>query len=238
MSGGRRLLGMMQTGLAMARHMERVVREHLAGQDLAPAGFDAFRTDARIGEAVAWAAALRERVRARLLPGFAPALPEERQGEGELVMRTPRSRGVVRTIEVVVRPEWTEGVMRAWIELARPWRLGPDAVAFAAQKIAALSDRDVVAVICEKLQQAAAAFGAEADIPRIAAMEAAARALCPEADEGATEEGRSADGGGGSGEAGDAPTTWVAGTSPAKVSNLLDDEPEPEGGRDPPEPSG
>ncbi len=240
MPGGRRLLGlvqgMMQTGLAMARHMKRIVREHLAGQDLAqltPAGFDAFQTDARIAKAVAWTAALRERLRAGLLPpAFAPAMPKERLGEDEaMAVRTPRGRGVMRTIEVEVRPEWTEGVMRAWIELARPWRLGPAAVAFEARKIADLSDRDVVAAICENLQQAAEAFGAEADIARITALEEAARALCPEADEGATPADESAEGGGDSGGAGDAQAAWMS-----DVSGLAGTV--PEGGQDPPPPVG
>ncbi len=223
---GKKLLGlmqrMMQTGWAMARHVRRIAREHLSGQDLAqlaPAGFDAFRTDARIGEAVAWTAALRERLRARAVPpAFAPELPKNQQSEVE---RAPRGRGTPVTIEVDAGPEWTEGKLRAWIGLARPWRLGPDGVTFAAQKIAALSDRQVVAAICENLRLAAVALGAEADVARIAALEAAARALCPEVD-------------GVSGEAGDAPAAW-AGSGPATTSDLDDEvQTEPEGGQDPP----
>jgi hypothetical protein len=101
----------MQTGLGMARHINRVALEHLFGQDLArlaPAGFDAMLTYARIGKAVAWTAALRARLRARGMPlAFAPEVPKNRQCEVE---RAPRGRGTIVTIEV--GPEWTEAELR------------------------------------------------------------------------------------------------------------------------------
>jgi hypothetical protein len=48
-----------------------------------------------------------------------------------------------------------------------------------------LPDRAVVSNICDKLKRAAGDLGADADVARIAAMMAAALALCPEADEAA-----------------------------------------------------
>jgi hypothetical protein len=68
-----------------------------------------------------------------------------------------------------------------WVELARPWRMGPGGVAVAARAMDGLPDREVVSHICGTLERGATALGADADIEHIAALEAAARALCPDA---------------------------------------------------------
>ena len=47
---------------------------------------------------------------------------------------------------------------------------GRAGVAVAAQQIAGMSDEDVVTAVCANYSKAAAQLGAEADIPRLAAM--------------------------------------------------------------------
>ncbi len=84
-------------------------------------------------------------------------------------------------------PEHVAGDWHDWLELAKPWRMGPSGVAVATRMIAGLSNAEVVAGICAKLSQAAAQLGAEADVGQIAEMEAAARALCPDVDAGPDE---------------------------------------------------
>jgi hypothetical protein len=95
--------------------------------------------------------------------------------------------------------------------------MGPGGVAVATRAIAGMPDREVVAQICGKLTQAAAELGAEADVGRIAALEAAARALCPEVDaavdgaeDGAGDPG-GAEGGAGGWEFGSPPDGSAAG---------------------------
>ncbi len=87
----------------------------------------------------------------------------------------------------------------------------------------------MVANICENLRLAAKELGAEADIPRLAALKAAALALCPEADEA---EKASDDG---AAEAGGDTRMEVPGSSPGMTG---DDGPGSEsgaGGDPPPE---
>jgi streptomycin 6-kinase len=67
-----------------------------------------------------------------------------------------------------------------WVDLATPWRMGPGGVAVAARNMEGLSAGEAVEQICDKLKRAMVQLGADADVARIAAMEAAARALCPE----------------------------------------------------------
>jgi hypothetical protein len=215
--GGRRLLGllqrMLQTGMAMARGVNLIARQRLAGQDLSllgPAGFNPTLASALVVQAVAWTAALRERLLVMAVrPPFTRGLPRpDRPPQGRSARFCPPENLAEPTAQ-----DWHN-----WQELARPWRMGPGGIAVATRAIAGLPDREVVAQICGKLSQAAAELGAEADVARIAALEAAARALCPEADDG---EVGAADGGG-------AGRAWQAGPPPAsRDSGARYDRPPP-----------
>jgi hypothetical protein len=183
---GQRMMGMaqriMRAGMAMARGVNRIARHRLAGEDLsrlAPPGFNPTFANALIVQAVGWTAALRERLRAVVVPPeFVTEPPQAERG--------PRARGAAFRL-----PEGTwepaEDDWHDWRELARPLRIGPSGVAVAARAIAGLSDQQVVTQICGNLSRAAAELGAEADVARIAALEAAAKALCIEADVSAEE---------------------------------------------------
>jgi len=218
---GARLLGlvqrMMRTGLAMARGINRIARQRLEGQDLArmaPAGFNATLANALVVQAVAWTAALRERLFALAArPSFVPR--EERVKAGRVrAGHAPRDRDPGLYLPEVIA-EAAAGDWHDWRELARPWRLGPRGVAVAARAIAGLSSAEVVTAICDKLGQAAEQLGAEADVGRIAAMAAEARALCPEAaaaPDKAADAGGRCEGDSGGGEAG-APPPHGAGTA-------------------------
>ncbi len=218
---GRRLLGlvqrMMRTGMAMARRINRIARQRMAGEDLArlaPAGFNPTATNFLVVEAVSWTAALRERLLALAGPrALAPGLPREE--------RAPRGRaGATADLLTDCVAEVAEDPWHNWRELARPWRMGPGGVAFAARAIAGLSDREVVSQICDKLSRAATQLGAEADVARIAALEAAALALCPEAED-ATEDAAAAAGG-------------AEGDSDARDAESPSDQTKAKAGRDPP----
>ncbi len=221
---GARLLGfvqrMLQTGMAMARGINRIARQKLEGQDLArmaPAGFNATATNGLIVQAVAWTAALRERL--LVLAGRPSFVPRSgtRSPRGQGV---PRGRGAASYLPESV-PEPTEGDWHDWRELARPWRMGPSGVAVATRMIAGLSSAEVVTEICSKLSQAAAQLGAEADVGRIAEMAAAARALCPDVDAAPDEAGDSgADADCGSGG-------WEAASPPCGAAAEADGPPPP-----------
>jgi hypothetical protein len=208
--GGRRLLGlvqrMIQTGMAMARGVNLIARQRLAGQDLSllgPAGFNPTLASALVVQAVAWTAALRERLMVMAVrPPFTRGLPRpDRAPQGRSAPFCPPENLAEPTAQ-----DWHN-----WQELARPWRMGPGGVAVATRAIAGMPDREVVAQICGKLSQAAAELGAEADVARIAALEAAARALCPDVDAApdATEDGP-VDSGGAEG----GPDVWDVGSPP------------------------
>ena len=214
---------LMRTGMAMARGINRIAQQRLAGQDLvrlAPAGFNPTATNALVVEAVGWTAALRERLRALAVrPAFAPGLPKAEQA-----VRARQARSIVTFELTEETAQAIAGEWHDWFDLARPWRMGSNGVAFAARAIAGLSDREVVSQICGKLKQAAGELGAEADVGRIAALEAAARALCPEAEPAADAiEDGPADAGGGDGAPG------------ARAAGPPSDEPETEVEDDPPE---
>jgi hypothetical protein len=203
---GARLLGLVQrmllTGMAMARGINRIARQRLEGQDLArmaPAGFNATATNGLIVQAVAWTAALRERLLVLAgRPSFVSRSSGSRAPKGQ---GAPRGRGAGSYLPETV-PEHVAGDWHDWLELARPWRMGPSGVAVATRMIAGLSNAEVVAGICAKLSQAAAQLGAEADVGQIAEMEAAARALCPDVDAPPEEAGETAEHGSGGWEAG------------------------------------
>jgi hypothetical protein len=173
----------LRAGMAMARGVNRIARHRLAGGDLsrlAPPGFNPTFANALIVQAVGWTAALRERLRAVAVPpAFVPAPPQP-QPEPLKPERGPRARGAAFCL-----PESTwepaEDDWHDWRDLARPWRIGPSGLAVSARAIAGLSDQQVVTQVCDNLSRAAAELGAEADVARIAALEAAAKALCPEA---------------------------------------------------------
>ncbi len=179
----------MQTGKAMAQGVNRIARQRLYGVDLSrlgPAGFDPTQAYAKVVKAMAWTAALRERLLAVARPVFAmdPHKPVRAK-------RAPQARG--KTIMEMLPdrvPNPTEADWHNYRSLAEPVRIGPGGVVYSAQEIAGLSDRQVVANICENLRLAAKELGAEADIARIDALKAGALALCPEADEAAVDAGK------------------------------------------------
>jgi hypothetical protein len=228
---GARLLGlvqlMLQTGMAMARGINRIARQRLEGQDLArmaPAGFNATATSGLIVQAVAWTAALRERLLALAgRPSFVPRSGSRSGTRSPKGQGAPRGRGTSSYLPETV-PEPTEGDWHDWRELARPWRMGPSGVAVATRMIAGLSNAEVVARICAKLSQAAAQLGADADVGRIAEMEAAARALCPDVEAAPDEAG---DSGGDAAGASGASGGWEAASPPCGAATEADGKPPP-----------
>jgi hypothetical protein len=179
----------MQASMTMARRVTWIAQQKLMGEDLsrlAPAGFDATATHHLVLAAAAWTAALRARLRAQ----------QAGQPVGPLVPPVPKSprapHGRGRPQLVTVMYGQAPGDPHDWPALAKPWRIGPTGVAAALQLIADMSNRQVVSEICNNLRKAVVQLGAAADLPRIAALEAAARALCPEAS--ASESGGRADG--------------------------------------------
>jgi hypothetical protein len=163
--------------MAYARCVSGIEREHLTGVELArlaPAGFNATSTHYLVVEAVSWTAALRQRLRAqvdRRMLAIAAGLPK--------VTRARQGRSAASFLPEA-SPEAAADPWNDWLDLAKPLRLGLGGVAVARRAIEKLSDRAVVTNICDKLKRAAAALGAEADLVRIAALEAAALALCPD----------------------------------------------------------
>jgi hypothetical protein len=218
---GVRLLGFVQrmllTGMAMARGINRIARQKLEGQDLArmaPAGFNATATNGLIVQAVAWTAALRERLLALAgRPSFVARSSGSRAPKGQ---GAPRGRGTGSYLPEVV-PEQAEGDWHDWRELARPWRMGPSGIAVATRMMAGLSNAEVITEICAKLSQAAEQLGAEADVGRIAEIEAAARALCPDVDAAPEEAGESEGASGG----------WEARPEPCGAESAAEREPPP-----------
>jgi hypothetical protein len=179
---GVRVLGvvqrMMQTGLAMAGRINLIARQRLEGQHLArmaPAGFNPTATHWLVVEAVAWMAALRERLRAVAPPAFVPRPAAPKPG------RAPQGRGAADYLPAEIPNPTEDDWLHNWHELAKPLRIGPAGVAAAAQLIADKSNEAVVEGVSEKLQRASAQMGAAADVGLIAAMEAEALALLREA---------------------------------------------------------
>jgi hypothetical protein len=143
--------------------------------------------------------------------------PELRQPE-----RAPQPRAVATASLLPTGVvERTEDDLNDWQELARPWRMGLGGVAVAARLIERLSNREVVANICDLLRRAVTQLGADADIVRISALEAAALALCPEVGAAPKDAGKAkaADGGG---------------HKDARASEPASDEPETQTEDDPP----
>jgi hypothetical protein len=141
---GVRLLGFVQrmlyTGMAMARGINRIARQKLDGQDLArmaPQGFNPTWTNGLVVQAVAWSAALRERLLALAgRPSFVSSSSGPRSPKGQ---GAPRGRGTGSYLPETV-PEPEAGDWHDWRELARPWRMGPSGVAVATRMMAGLSN--------------------------------------------------------------------------------------------------
>jgi hypothetical protein len=179
---GRRLLGLVhrigETGMALARGIGLIARQRLHGQDIrrmAPPGFSATHAHFLVVQAVAWTAALRERLLGlpAVRPSFtvATGLPK--------AQRAPQGHGAAHYLPDAV-PNPTEDDWHDWRELAKPVRIGPAAVAAAMRQIAEKSNDEVVTGVCDKLSRALVDFGAGADVAGLEAMAAEARALLPE----------------------------------------------------------
>jgi hypothetical protein len=180
----------MRTGMAFARRVNGIARERLRGADvaqLAPAGFNATATHYLIVEALAWTAALRQRLRDGLavvqLP-MAAGLPRPDW--------TPQRRAVATaSLLPAACPEAAADPWHDWRELAKPLRIGAGGLAAAARAMDGLSVPEVASNVSDKLQRAAADLGSDADVGRIAAIEAAMRALCAQAEAAAEPPGAS-----------------------------------------------
>jgi hypothetical protein len=172
---------------------------------------------------VAWTAALRERLLAlagRPLLPLAPGLPKpEPKPE-----RAPQGRRAASVWTEITYEATEADWMVDWPELAKPLRLGPGGVAHAARMIADKSDREVVTHICDYLQRAAAQLGAEADVARIAALQAAALALCPDADDAGD---RPADPGAARAAPAEPAGSEPVGSDPAGSAEAAEDDPPP-----------
>ncbi len=180
----------MRTGMAFARRVNGIARERLRGADLAelaPAGFNATATHYLIVEAVAWTAALRQRLRdAMAVAGTAMAAGLPRPDW------TP-SRRAIATASLLPAgcPEAAADPWNDWRELAKPLRIGAGGLAAAARAMDGLSVPEVASNVSDKLQRAATDLGSDADVGRIAAIEAAMRALCAQAEAAAEPPGAS-----------------------------------------------
>jgi hypothetical protein len=216
---GRRLLGLVyrigQTGMAVARGISRIARQRLDGQDIrkmAPPGFSATHTHALVVQAVAWTAALRERLLAlaTVRPAFTVAAGRSQAA------RTPQGHGAAHFLPRAV-PNPTED---DWHDLAKPLRIGPGGVAVALRQIAEKSNEEVVTAVCDNLSQALVQIGAEADVAALQAMAAEARALLPEVE-------RPADKGGDPGGKADAAPGTGARAASDKPPMAAEHEPPP-----------
>jgi hypothetical protein len=176
---GERLLGcvrrIMDAGRRMGRHINLIARQRLDGQPLrllAPPGFNPTAVHALVLEAVAWTAALRE----RLLAVMPPPRFVGGSGKGE---RSAKGRGVAYYLPKAVPNPMPEDEGHNWHELAKPIRVDAGGIAAASGLMAGLSGEAAVEDICGKLQGASAELGAAADVGLLGALEDQARALLP-----------------------------------------------------------
>ncbi len=195
MPAGKRLLGLVgrisETGMALARGIGRIARQRLHGQDIrkmAPPGFSAMRAHLLVVQALAWTAALRERL--LTLPAVRPSFVAATGGPR--AARGPQGHGASHYLPDAVPNPTEDDWHDDWCELAKPVRIGPAAVAVAMQQIAGKSNDEVVAGVCDKVSQALVDCGAGADVAALEAIAAAARALLPEV-EGAAADGVAVD---------------------------------------------
>ncbi len=165
----------MDAGRRMGRHINLIARQRLDGQPLrllAPPGFNPTAVHALVLEAVAWTAALRE----RLLAVMPPPRFVGGSGKGE---RSPKGRGVAYYLPKQVPNPMPEDEGHNWHELAKPIRVDAGGIAAASGLMAGLSGEAAVEDICGKLQGASAELGAAADVGLLGALEDQARALLP-----------------------------------------------------------
>ena len=191
----------MVTSMRMALRLNRIAQQTVMGKNPSrPPGFDPTKAHAFVVQAMALTAALRKRLRALVGQPEAPMVADVPKAA-----RRRRQRGTAGAM-VTVTYEVPPGDYHDWAALVQPIRVGVAGVAATMEKIAGKSDRAVVDDICAYLRNAVGQLGAEADLPRIKALEAAALALCPEAEEDAAEDagGAEADAAAGAGPSGEA----------------------------------
>jgi hypothetical protein len=190
----------MDAGMEMARHINVIARQRLEGQPLSrlgPPGLNPTAVHALVFEAVAWTAALRERLQAVTPPAFKFSNGKDRSE------RSPPGRGAAYYLRKEVPNPTPEDEGHNWRGLAL--RLGAGGLAVAIRLIEGLSNSAVVADICDKLKRAAAMLGAgDPARARLATLAAQAMALC--AAEAAEAGVKDAGDGAGDAEAGEAGT--------------------------------
>ncbi len=164
--------------MEMARHINVIARQRLEGQPLSrlgPPGLNPTAVHALVFEAVAWTAALRERLQAVTPPAFKFANGKDRSE------RSPPGRGAAYYLRKEVPNPTPEDEGHNWRGLAQALRLGAGGLAVAIRLIEGLSNSAVVADICDKLKRAAAMLGAgDPARARLATLAAQAMALCAE----------------------------------------------------------
>ena len=166
----------MVTSMRMALRLNRIAQQTVMGKNPSrPPGFDPTKAHAFVVQAMALTAALRKRLRALVGQPEAPMVADVPKAA-----RRRRQRGTAGAM-VTVTYEVPPGDYHDWAALVQPIRVGVAGVAATMEKIAGKSDRAVVDDICAYLRNAVGQLGAEADLPRIKALEAAALALCPAA---------------------------------------------------------
>ncbi len=184
--------------MEMARHINVIARQRLEGQPLSrlgPPGLNPTAVHALVFEAVAWTAALRERLQAVTPPAFKFSNGKDRSE------RSPPGRGAAYYLPKKVPNPMPEDEGHNWRGLAQALRLGPGGLAVAIRLIEGLSNSAVVADICDKLKRAAAMLGAgDPARARLATLAAQAMALCA-AEAGVKDAGDAASGEAGSDEA-------------------------------------
>ncbi len=188
--------------MEMARHINVIARQRLEGQPLSrlgPPGLNPTAVHALVFEAVAWTAALRERLQAVTPPAFKFSNGKDRSE------RSPPGRGAAYYLPKEVPNPTPEDDGHNWRGLAQALRLGAGGLAVAIRLIEGLSNSAVVADICDKLKRAAAMLGAgDPARARLATLAAQAMALC--AEEAAEAGVKDAGDGAGDAEAGEAGT--------------------------------
>ncbi len=164
--------------MEMARHINVIARQRLEGQPLSrlgPPGLNPTAVHALVFEAVAWTAALRERLQAVTPPAFKFSNGKDRSE------RSPPGRGAAYYLPKEVPNPTPEDEGHNWRGLAQALRLGAGGLAVAIRLIEGLSNSAVVADICDKLKRAAAMLGAgDPARARLATLAAQAMALCAE----------------------------------------------------------
>jgi hypothetical protein len=211
----------MDAGMEMARHINVIARQRLEGQPLSrlgPPGLNPTAVHALVFEAVAWTAALRERLQAVTPPAFKFSNGKDRSE------RSPPGRGAAYYLRKEVPNPTPEDEGHNWRGLAQALRLGAGGLAVAIRLIEGLSNSAVVADICDKLKRAAAMLGAgDPARARLATLAAQAMALCVEeaAEAGVKDAADAASGEAGSDEAGvdsDCPSSSSAEAEDPRIS--------------------